>query len=274
MSVSVLSTIIGSASPEPLSLIGEADLIEQAQAGDQDAMLDLMRQYAPVLRRLRGVYTELIGAEDTEQELMLAFMDMVQTHDSERSPRLAGRINERLSFALSEAAATMASGFTIPRRTMERFIGIMKRAEQNVSVAREIAPDYGMSRETFDAVLRANRTDSSAAMSTTEEDERGSYAAGTHVTALFTGNPAEESAELAQFAMDAVTAEELTVVRYAYGFEPLVVDGATMLPEGYAPLADGLIAPELGLSRQKTQRLRTSALATMREALAVDGEVA
>ena len=273
MSVSVLSSIIGSASPEPLSPVGEADLIEQAQAGDHDAMLDLMRQYAPVLRKLINTYSDTMDRDDAEQELMLAFIQMVQSHDPLRNPQLAGRIYQYLTEAMAEAAVSNSSGFTIPARTMKRYLNILKRADQDLASARALAPAHGMTVHTFDAITRATRTDSSATMST-EEDERGSYAASTNVTAMFTGNPAEESAELAQFAMDAVTDEELAVVRHAYGFEPLVIDGATILPEGYAPLADGLIAPALNLSRQKVQRLRTSALATMREALAVDGEVA
>lgn len=265
-----LTAIIGSASPAPLSEFAEADLIEQAQLGDHEALLDLMRQYGPVLRRLRGAYSEVLGLEDAEQELMLAFTELVRDHDLNKSPRIAGRISEVLGRKLSEAAAVGASGFTIPARTMSRYLGILKTAEQDVKLARSLAPNYGMTTETFDAVMRANRTDSGV----TDEDDgsQSAFNAGSNVTGMFTGNDAEESAELALFALGAVTDVELAVVRRAYGFDPTVIDGATLTPEGAAPLADGLIAASLGLSRPKVQRLRTAALDTMREAVGLVGE--
>lgn len=274
--MSTLITIIGKHNvSRPLSATGEADLIRAAQSGDQDAMLELMRQYGPVLRRLLWTFKDAIGEEDAEQTLMLAFTQLVKDHDVEASPRITLSVKNQLRVALVNEAATAASGFTIPWRTMARYVAIMKRAEQDIKLAREIAPDHGMTRTTFDAVVRANRTDAGAMLDEDGEGTRSTYDAGIDVTKLVEYNDEEESEELVEFVMSTISddPEMVDVVEHAYGFRATEVDGVTMFPEGLAPLPDGVVGAALGLSRQTTQRRRTAALGRMREALALDGTI-
>lgn len=264
-----LLKIIGSSTPAPLAPEEEAELITAAAFGHPGAFETLLRQYAPVIRRTLRKYGETMEQEDAEQEVALAFLDLIKTHDPEKNPSLAGRVAAALNRELAEVASSGAGGWSIPARTMERYLAIVKKADGDLAEARRIAPEHDMKVSTFDAVTAATRTDSLSTPSDGETDyrEAPTYAVGEGDAR----DPFEDvlDAELVTLAFEAVSHDESTVVRQAYGFEPAVVDGQEMRPEGHAPLSDSLVAASLRLSRPKVQRTRTAAIAKMREALEV-----
>ena len=264
-----LLNIIGSSTPEPLAPAEEAALIERAQSGAEDAHFALLRQYAPAIRRALRGFAETVEPEDAEQEVYVAFLELLATHDPAKNPTLAGRVVQKFREMLSETAPSGASGFTVPARTMKRYLAILKKADGDLAEARRIAPEHDMKVSTFDAVTAASRTDS---LSSPEDGETDYREAPTYaVDGGEERDPFEEAldAELVALAFAVTTPEETTVVRQAYGFEPAVVDGHEMRPEGHAPLSDALVALSVGLSRPKTQRVRTGALVKMRDALEV-----
>jgi hypothetical protein len=264
-----LMNILGSSTPEPLAPADEAALIERAQTGDEDAQFALLRQYAPAVRRALRGFADTMDAEDAEQEVFVAFLDLIATHDPAKNPTLAGRVVQKFRETLSESAPSGASGFTVPARTMKRYLAILKKADDDLAEARRIAPEHDMRVSTFDAVTAATRTDSLSAPEDGETDYREAPAYA--VDGDDAPDPFEDvlDAELVALAFAAVSHEESTVVRQAYGFEPAVVDGHEMRPEGHAPLSDALVAASTGLSRPKVQRTRTGALVKMRDALEV-----
>jgi hypothetical protein len=261
--------ILGSTTPAPLSPEEEAELITAAAYGHPGAFETLLQQYAPAIRRALRKYGETMEADDAEQEVALAFLDLIKTHDPEKNPSLAGRVATALNRELAEAASAGTGGWTIPARTMERYLAIVKKADGDLAEARRIAPEHDMKVSTFDAVTAATRTDSLTAPADGETDYREAPAYA--VDGDDAPDPFESvlDAELVALAFAVTSPEETTVVRQAYGFEPAVVDGHEMRPEGHAPLSDALVAASVGLSRPKTQRVRTGALVKMREALEV-----
>jgi hypothetical protein len=275
-----MQKIVGSTTSEPLAPEAEAALIVQAQGGDETAQFALLRQYAPAIRRALRGFADTMDPEDAEQEVYVAFLELLATHDPDKNPSLAGRIVQKFRETLSETAPSGASGFTVPARTMKRYLAILKKADNDLAEARRIAPEHDMKVSTFDAVTAATRTDTLDAVSEAETTKGGSVKSrAVHETierasaigADDAADPFEEvlDAELVALAFAAVCHDEATVVRQAYGFEPAIVDGHEMRPEGHAPLSDALVAASTGLSRPKVQRTRTAALVKMRDALEV-----
>lgn len=235
----------------------EREAIQAAKNGSSEAVVSLMYAYAAAIRgavsRFTGPNASRLDQDELRSAVALGFMEAIHAYDPKASDRLAGVIRDILARTLHENMPSAA--FTVPERTRTRFFSILRKADGNVYEGARLAPEYGMSRETFLAVLSAVRNVSSldaAAPGDPDEGPREIVAAP-----LWDNSAAEEDTELVRHAFQAVDDLEADVCRLAYGFAD------------YDPVPDAEIGARLGLSRPKTQRVRSGALTKMRIALAV-----
>lgn len=244
--------------------------IAAAKQGDNEATVSLLYAYASAIRNAVARFTsETPEAKTDPEELrsaaLLGFFEAIKSFDADKHERLAGIVRTVLMRTMREEFIT-PSAFTVPDRTLTRFYEILRHADGNVYEAAALAPKYSMTKETFLAVLSAVRNVNSYEGITSAEDEFDPYAVGGQSSTgprdvdakpLWDNSAAEEDAELVKAAFEAVDDLEEEVCRMSYGFTD------------YEPVPDAEIGHRLGLSRQKTQRTRSSALGKMRAALAV-----
>lgn len=244
----------------------ERDAILAAKKGDEQATLDLMYAYAPALRNGVKWYTRAIpsvdradGLEEIHSVAIFGLLEAIAAFDADAGyDRLAATIGEYVANAVAEHAQAVC-GLTVPSRTLKRFFSILRKAEGNVYEAAALAPQYLMKRETFLAVLSAVRSTSLDAVASVGDEDHGDDAVPSEglLPILDAYEEANQRMEI-EAAFAAVDDLERSVTRLAYGFET------------YGdPVPDAEVAHELGISRQKAQRTRSSALGKMRNALAV-----
>lgn len=263
--------ILASSTTDSLDAATEAELVLAAQAGDESASMALVNAYAPALRNALARHHDALDPEDAEQEVVLALLSLIAKHDP-ATGRLAGRVSVYVKDALLEATGA-TNPWGIPPRTLKRYFAILRKAGGDTAEAARIAPDNDMATTTFLDLAAILSTDSLDVASDTEHEGAGRarIERATPVGGSEERDPLEAlaDAELVSLAFAAVSHDESAVVRQAYGFEPAIVDGFELLPEGHAPLSDMHVAVSLGLSRPKVQRTRTAALVKMRAALEV-----
>lgn len=239
----------------------ERAAIQAAKGGDSDAMVALMYAYASAIRNAVSTFTGADTTPSAREELrsavVLGFVEAVNAYDAASSDRLAGIVRDVLTRTLREEYMTPAA-FAVPDRTLTRFYGILRKADGNVYEAAAMAPDHGMGRDTFLAVLSAVRNVASLDSSTPRGDGEEGLALDAQATPLWTNGVSEEDADLVAAAFDAVDDLEEAVCRLAYGFE---THGDLLVDEE--------VGHRLGFSRAKAQRHRAAALGKMRVALAV-----
>jgi DNA-directed RNA polymerase specialized sigma subunit len=247
-----------------LDIDEERAAIERAKLGDTDATVALVYAYAPALRSsvsnfrkgavARGERPNPAALADLRMSAIEGLIEAVHAFDPDRYDRLAATVSK---YVANSVATYLVSpiAITIPQRTLTRFYGILRTAEGNAAEGARIAPEYEMTTETFLAVLSAVReADSFDALAADEGDDRGFV----NVSPVWDGAQADaEDRILVEAAFAAVDQLEADVVRLAYGFTD------------YDPVPDAEVAERLGLSRQKAQRTRNSALSHMRDALGV-----
>lgn len=245
----------------------EVALIESAQAGDEAAYLRLLEAYGPALRSAVGSASKIIDAEEAQATALVAFAEILSSHDARNPDYEDGRLAPRLTPHLKDSLGLAVSGsyaFRVPKRSLTRYLGILKEAEGDVAAARDLAPSRAMSVETFDAIH--------AAAGTASLDERleGAFASeaghaepGMNETPLFSPTPIVdiEDRMLVKAAFRAVDDDSARIVELAYGFTE------------YDPVPDAEIAHRLGLTRPTVQRRRGKALDSMRKALGVTHEL-
>lgn len=273
----------------------ERATIERAQWGDQDATLALVFAYAPTLRALTARHAARLGVEDARSVAVSGLIEAIHAfrldgpHD-----RLAGTARQYVADRMAEEDTSLVS---VPTRTRKRFFTILRKAEAGADDlspaelqerAREIAPEYEMSVETFDAIRQALVDNRQAQFfEGAAESLKGSADLGSDPSLgrLDAAAPiwAPEDSDafrdadnrlLAARALEAIDGREWTVSRYAYGFvtgDPLsdgeVAQEVSLDELGRARVAAG----ESSLSRSAAQRYRTAALRRMRDAVAAPG---
>lgn len=243
----------------PNSLDKERQLIAATQAGCNESCGALLTQYAPLIKKYASQAPKQVEREEVQGVLMLGFMEAVNDFDPEENSNLAATLPCYLRRALSEIGVT-ASSFTIPSRSLSRWLNILKKSDGDIYKAINMAPKAGMSRETFMAIHSALRSTNSldAVLSA------GPYITRSlHVT---TEEPVGESDnELVDLVFDMrgdendLSDREATILRYAYGW----------MTYG-EQLTDDAVGEKLGLSRPSVQRLRQSALEKSRRRLGLD----
>lgn len=229
----------------------EVALIAAAKDGNDAAFLRLFSSYVPHLRRALAPYVRVLPLDDARQAAWLGLMSAVRAFDPAQSSRLTSIIRQHADAELSAAAQEAGGGFTVPTRTVERFFGILARAEGNVPEAAKLAPTYAMTTETFFAVLAAVQAAGSLeeALTAYGDDALGDVAAPREIADA-------EDRILTDLAFRAVNDFERDVCRLAYGFAD------------FDPQHDAEIGHRLGgFGRLKVQRTRVRALGKMRAAL-------
>lgn len=271
----------------------EADLIRRAQQGDEDAKSALLKAYEGLLWRAVTRFANRFhyDHEDVYQDAVVVFLELVASHDVERSPILAPRLKRAFYSGLADrASATKYPG--IPQRMVSRYLAIMDEAENDIVLAAAIAREHDMALDTFLAIHRFVNTASLDAPNERSFQYAGHHTEGdpddeapvAHTNARLVGQAEGEDAYDSMLTswqvralLDDLDDESREIVRIAYGFEPAVIDGEEVeeLPSdrSIAAYDDATVAAAMTwrhgvtYSRQKVQRRRTAALRLMRERL-------
>lgn len=147
----------------PLDEDAEAAMIARAQSGDRDAariLLDnylgsLVNEVNRVIKRAGGFVRDYDQTyEDAFTDAVLVFYRVIEKFRPGRG-RFAGLLQTALR---NDQALTMivnrTRAMTVPRATMDRRAAALKAAEGDAEKAREIAPQFGITRETYDAITQ------------------------------------------------------------------------------------------------------------------------
>lgn len=249
--IDILRIISEDAWVDPLPQDQEAALIESAKAGDESSTIKLIKQYLPLIKKHVGSP----GGQDREDAAsgaLLAVIETIQTHDSAKSPRLAGRLVPALAGAVSQSKREAQTGFSIPAATLKRYNSILKSAGGERDKALALCKVHKMKESTFMNIWHI--------LNSSEIIEE--------VTHFHGGNDYTiEDALLCEVAFSAVTVEEESVIKHAYGFIETHVDNNVVVPEGHSPLAMNIVSASLGISTPKAKTLKARALSKMRDAL-------
>lgn len=247
-----------------LTVDQEREAIVLAQGGDPDATEALLRAYGRTLRKTVGKAKKVMDEEEARATALVAFTEVLQSHDVEdenyADPRLASRLKPHLLDSLGQAQAG-AEAFTIPKRTLTRFHGILRAADGAPERGVEICESMGMSRDVFLATLDAVGT---GALDESASDEDGRDRIESATPLFADSHEADvEDRLLIETAFAAVDDEEARIIELRYGFRST---------EDYAAgeeIPDGEVAKIVGLTRPTVQRRRASGLEKMREATGV-----
>lgn len=244
---------------DSLSDADERQLITAAQNGNQEAYADLMLKFGPLLKRYASQAPKHIEREDVQGALMLGFVEAVTDFDFETHSTLAATLPNFLRRALSEMGIS-ASSFTIPSRSLSRWLAITRKADGNIYLGINLAPEYGMSRETYLSIHSALRSTNSldALMQAGEFVTRTIHVSTDQPVGETDNDIAGMVFELHDDEND-LTDREAFVLRLAYGF----------LTYGDA-MTDDSVAERVGLSRPSVQRIRKAALEKARRRLGLD----
>lgn len=226
-----------------LDLAEEQALITQAQAGDGDASWALLVQYRGLLQktannvrsRVRGMTPEQI--EDLQADLVLAAVEAIKGFEAARFVRLS----QVLPGKLRDVALEMTTTLAIPRGTLALWFKIWREADQDFAAAIELAPERGMTADTFRAIQHGlEHADS--------EWVTVPWAAGT-------ATPDAETHRLANYALSLLNPQEREVIELVYGFRGD--------PKSDGEVADIILSPRVTVSKR-----RERAITKMRNALA------
>lgn len=264
-----------------LDLATEAEAIRQAKAGSESAKETLFSAYLPAIEAAAHRFRESLGYDDAFQEATVAFLALIEAHDPERNAVLAGHVRRYLDFHLKEVATETTNPFGIPGRTMRRYLKVMQEAEGDLVAAAALCEKHEMSISTFLDIYKMVGTTSLEGATYGEDGGEANLleSTGAAIVGGAEKGPDAYDAMLTawevQALMTELDAESLEVVRLAYGFTPVVIDGEEVDPassdRSLAAHDDGTVAAAMTwrhgetYSRQKAQRRRTGALKTMRE---------
>lgn len=126
----------------------ERELITAAKAGSERAKLELIDAYQPLLRACAAKFRLVVDGDDADRACTLALLEAIRDADPDRTDSIAALIQHKVMMELTrETQVTMA--VQIPERTLRRFAGILRAAKRDASLGAEMAPQFGMTSETF-----------------------------------------------------------------------------------------------------------------------------
>lgn len=146
-----------------LSREEEVALIANAARRDKQAAQQLLANYLPTLKKLvgyeitvsrngtRGQSSGLVTPDDLRSAAVEGFYDAVAAFDPARHYRLAQVIQFRVRDRLRAARNTYIVT-EVPHGTASRFAKALAAADGNYARARDLAPSFGLTGDTFDAV--------------------------------------------------------------------------------------------------------------------------
>lgn len=258
----------------------EADLILSAKDGDQNAQLQLLRNYLPLMlselrkttsARQSGGTTTRNGIEDDDLRMACieAFYAALGEWREGFAPRLGGSLRPVLRRFLYDENGTL-NALNVPGRTRRKFLSFVSAANGDLTAGRALAIAGGMDGETFDAIVRADAisvTQSGVAIRIEAGMETGdgrfsTYNGSLAMNEYVGGEPAaneprQVQAEVmvdTQRALAVLNERERQVIGILYG-----IDGET--------LSERDAAEATGISRSTLQRLHKSALVKMHAAI-------
>lgn len=240
----------------------EVSAIMAAKDGDESATVALVYAYAPSLResvqrwRHSHAPTEFSSVprpvEEWQAIAVHGLLEAVQAFDPSTHRRLAAIISAHLNRASREA---MASGmaYAVPDRSVGRFFAIMRKAGGDLAEGARIASDHDMSRETFYAIAESVQVGRIESEALTPE---GAARVEASARPIWQNDDSFASAEdriSVEAAFGELDEREREVVRLSFGFAD------------YRPLPDAEIASRLGMTRPTVQRVKSQALAKIRD---------
>ena len=237
----------------------ERPIIQKAQNGCGESYETLLTKYAPLLKKYARSAPRTAETDEVQGALLLGFVEAVTDYQPEQHDTLAATLPNYLKRSLSGIGIT-ASSFTIPQRSLSRWLMIMRKADGNTFKALEMAPSFSMTTETFLAIRSVLRdTNSLEAVLL-----GGEYVVRT--LHIHSKDPVGESDhELTQLVFqhkgdeNDLTDQEAQVLRHAYGY----------MTYG-EPQTDDAVGANIGISRSSVQRIRTTALDKARRRLGIN----
>lgn len=263
---------------KPLSETDEANLIMDAQAGNERAMERLMDAYAPLIEGTAFRYTHDGEFDDALQEARLAFIQIVNEHDFDKGQGLRTYVKARMGHELRDSLSASNGQFSIPTRTVQLFYQVYNAADGDLTLGAQIAPNYEMASSTFLSIADMLHTGSLDAATYETEDGHAS------VLDTFDGAPLGGAVEGDQYErvldrmtargimQDAESPEHLRIIEKTYGFdgdlevgadEPIyMADSKVRIEAHIAKDVAASLTYEDGVtwSRQKVNRLRNDQL--------------
>lgn len=263
-------TQLATTSRAVLSPEAEQALILEARAGDNPAVRQLLANYLPLLKSLVGErYRTANGTaqmsstllDDLQSAAVTAFFDALRDFDSLREERLGGILKVYIRRSLYEEVGNTLGGMTIPATMRKRFASVLAAAGGDRAAARELAPEYGLTTASYDAIARAYQMSASMSLesapgegddfrdnpSSDQEPEASPLVPRSYVIV--------EDVWTARRAMEALDATEALVVEALYG-----MDGEVQ--------TEREAAEALGIPRSTLQRVHKRALAKMHSRIA------
>lgn len=225
----------------------EQAAIEAARNGDDDARLALLRAYIPLLRSVLAKYLPagLVDNDDLRQQAVVGFFEAVRAFDPAKGHRrLTALVYRQVLHALSDQRA-LTFALKVPEPERLAYSRAFRAAGGDVDQAAELAPEHGITTETFwlvYAALEAHEFNVNDHDVASDEPEN------------FTNLLVETA--IANTDLDA--RERLALTAY-YGLRG---EAAT----------DGEIADLLGVHRTSALRIRESGLAKLRANLSAADE--
>lgn len=246
----------------PLDEEAEAAVVARAKSGDQAAariLIDnylglLMREVDALMRRSQGfIYGDWDRAyEEAFTDAILVFYRVVDKFNPER-----GRFKGLLQTALRNDPTfndVLGNSRTmrVSQTTQRRRLAAIRAAGGDIARARELAPEHGLSRETFDAVTQVFDSNNDLPEYRSGDTEQRASVSDLAATSLEEpGFVRIEDLQDAHAALSVLNFEERDVICGLFGLE------------GWPEHSQHELAAELGKSRQTIRRLRDSAMLKM-----------
>lgn len=269
MTHNIIDTINATPIPD-ITLEESADLLRLAKIGDRSAAFTLLRLYMGPLvkeasRVARTARSMGYGTGDTQEEAfsdaVQVFFRVVERFDADRGMRGFGAYLTR-TLRVDETLNARPGIARVPFQTLIRRTAAIKAAGGDIDLARRLAPQHGISRETFDAVTRvfeapeglggSRRTETSEGGTEKSRDDRP-----TPPPLQFNepGYVRVEDLQDAARALDALDFTSRLIVESAFGLN------------GQPQQSNAEIGDSLGMSRWAVQRRIDAAMLTMKQAL-------
>jgi hypothetical protein len=240
----------------PVSVEEEQELIYTALAGNNQAFVQLVLLYAPLLRKIAEPYRSAAHLwEETLETIIGGLWAAIAGFDPSQSDRLGAHLWSVITEAVHEERDPMSLAIAVPGRTLRRATAVQRRIRDGEHLDDVIADTPGITREAYLAV-EAARNMSGFRDTDSHEPE--------HISI--------ERYDAAHLALAQVDDLQREVCRWYYGFnseDPILSDAGTAEQINIAALGEE--AAKSGQSviyTRKVNRARTSALQEMREFLA------
>lgn len=261
----------------PLDAEGEADIVARAQAGDTAAariLLDnhlgvIVNEVTRAVRRGKGFVSDVDRArEEAFTDAILVFYRVIEKYKPGRGwfsglLKTALRNDPDLAMILNRTRA-----MTVPRASMDRRAQAIAAAEGDLAKARELAPQFGLARETYDAITQVVQSSNSIGA----EGEGTFWGAGRGNNATSQGgadkgrHPTSVPEPLRFDEPGYVHIEDLLDAKAALAVldpeEHEIICGLFGL-NGWPEHSQAELAAELGRSRQTIRRIRDRAMLKM-----------